>query len=223
MASTTSFEIHPAIGMARVGNSKGFFMAPGPGVPPPRKYRDRTGRLLRQAVQFRVFRCTRATDGTLRSATEVTADQAQIEWTVHVANRKGASPEFPPSPARVRVEGDRLRNAKHADRAELVIDPGPRTLTGPGGSAVFDTGSFLGTRIPLGEMRTEADGSLLFLGGFGASGTSPRGVQAPITHFANNDNWWDDVSDGPVTATVKPNGARRADRKSTRLNSSHNR
>ncbi len=214
MANTTSFEIHPAIGIARVGNSPEFFIGPEPGGSPPPKYRDRRGRLLRQAARFRVFRCTRAADGSLRSATEVTSDQAEIEWTVHVANRKGASPEFPPSPARTRREGERLRlrNADHANRAELVIDPGPRTLTGPGASAPFDSGSFLGTEVPLGEMRTEAEGSLLVLGGLGTSGTSPRGVRAPITHFANNDNWFDDVSDGPVTATVKLRGGKRAAR-----------
>ena len=210
MANKASFEIHPAIGIARVGNSTEFFVGPEPGVAPPGKYRDRRGRLLRQAARFRVYRCTRAPDGALQSATEVTSDQAEIEWTVHVANRKGASPEFPPSPAKARGEEGRLRNARHADRAELVIDPGPRTLTAPGGRAPFDTGSFLGTEVPLGEMRTEADGSLLVLGGLGTSGTSPRGVRAPITHFANNDNWYDDVSDGPVTATVKMGGARRA-------------
>ncbi|HEX2046943.1 MAG TPA: LodA/GoxA family CTQ-dependent oxidase [Acidimicrobiales bacterium] len=212
MANTTSFEIHPAIGIARVGNSTAFFDGPGPGVAPPGKYRDRRGRLLRQAARFRVFRCTRAPDGTLRAATEVTGDQAEIEWTVHVANRKGASPEFPPSPAKTLREGGRLRNADHADRAELVIDPGPRSLRGTGGSAAFDTGSFLGTSVPLGEMRADADGSLLVLGGVGTSGTSPRGVPAPITHFANNDNWYDDVSDGPVTAIVRTAGARRAAR-----------
>ncbi len=212
MANTTSFEVHPAIGIARVGNSPEFFGGPAPGASPPRKYRDRRGRLLRQAVRFRVFRCTRADDGTLRSVTEVTADQAEIEWTVHVANRKGAAPEFPPSPARTRREGGRLRNASHTNRAELVIDPGPRTVTVPGGTAKFDSGSFLGTEVLLGEMRTEADGSLLVLGGPGTSGTSPRGVRAPITHFANNDNWYDDVCDGPVTARVRMGGAKRAAR-----------
>lgn len=212
MANTTRFEIHPAIGIARVGNSQEFFAGPEPGVSPPRKYRDRSGRLLRQAARFRIFRCTRAADGTLRSATEVTSDEAEIEWTVHVANRKGASPEFPPSPARTRREGGRLRNADHADRAQLVIDPGPRTLTGPSASSTFDTGSFLGTVVALGEMRTQGDGSLLVLGGLGVSGTSPPGVPAPITHFANNDNWYDDTSDGPVTATVKTSGAKRAAR-----------
>jgi hypothetical protein len=57
--------------------------------------------------------------------------------------------------------------------------------------------------VPLGEIRTDEQGRLLVLGGFGRS-ESP--VNAPIEEFANNDGWFDDVSDGPVTATVKLHG-----------------
>jgi hypothetical protein len=207
--ATTTFEIHPAIGIARVGTSREFFVGPEPGLAPPGTYRDATGALLRQAARFRIFRVSRAADGTLRSAKEMTAADATIEWTVHPANRKGAAPEFPPAPARRATEGGRVRNAGVPDRASLVIDPGARTLAGAGGVATFDSGTFLGTKVALGEMRTDTDGRLLVLGGFGASGIAPPGARAPIDHFANNDNWYDDMSDGPVTATVKV-GTRRA-------------
>ncbi len=207
--ATTTFEVHPAIGIARVGNSPDFFVGPEPGAGPPAQYRDAAGRLLRQAARFRIFRVSRAGDGSLRSAKEVTAADATVEWTVHVANRKGAAPAFPPAPARRPGDAPRVRNASQPDRASLVIDPGPRMLTAGAGVAGFDSGSFLGTKVPLGEMRTDATGRLLVLGGFGMSGVSPRGTRAPIDHFANNDNWFDDVSDGPVTATVKV-GTRRA-------------
>ena len=208
-AMPTRFEIHPAVGIARVGNSDRAFLAPEPSAAAPAKYRDRSGKLLRQAARFRLFSCQRDADGRLRSATEVTADQAAIEWTVHLVNAKGAAEEFPPVAAR-RVQPDnRLRNARHPDRAELVIDPGPRTVA-PGQRAVFDSGTFLGAAVPLGEIRGEADGRLLVLGGWGTSGyVSPDGAPVPIGNFANNDNWYDDVSDGPVTATVSlPDGRR---------------
>jgi len=208
-ATTTTYEIHPAIGIARVGNSAEFFVGPEPGAGPPARYRDAAGALLRQAARFRIFRCSRAADGTLKSAKEVTTADAAIEWTVHVANGKGAAPEFPPAPSRRASDVARLRNASQADRSALVVDPGPRTVAGAGGSAVFAGGKFLGTEVPLGELRTDADGRLLVLGGFGTSGVSPRGSRAPLDHFANNDHWFDDVSDGPVTATVKV-GNRRA-------------
>jgi hypothetical protein len=80
-----------------------------------------------------------------------------------------------------------------------MITPGPRTI-GLGGQAFFDTGQFLGVPVPLGEIQTDSAGRLLVLGGFGNS-NSP--INAPLTTFANNDGWHDDISDGPVTATVK--------------------
>ena len=199
----TTFEIHPAIGIARVGNSKDCFVGPEPGGAPPAKYRDRSGKLLRQAARFRVFRCERTATGVLRSATELTADEAQISWTVHLVNAKGAAEEFPPVATRPALAGGRLRNAGHSRREDLVIDPGPRTVSASQPRAVFDKGRFLGTAVPLGEIRREADGRLLVLGGFGSSGSvSSDGAPVPINHFANNDKWYDDISDGIVTAEV---------------------
>jgi hypothetical protein len=202
-----TFEIHPSIGIARVGNAKSFFVGPEPGGAPPAKYRDRSGKLLRQAARFRVFRCERAASGTLRSAVAVTADEAEIEWTVHLVNAKGAAEEFPPVATKPLQPEQRLRNAKHTKREELVIDPGPRTVSRPGKRAVFDTGTFLGTPVPLGEIQCDGDGHLVVVGGFGTSNfVSPDGKPVPIDHFANNDNWYDDASDGTVTATVTMKG-----------------
>jgi hypothetical protein len=61
-------------------------------------------------------------------------------------------------------------------------------------------GRFLGEEVYLGEILTDEAGRLLVLGGRGKSGSVPPGVE--ITNFANNDRWYDDVSDGPVSATV---------------------
>jgi hypothetical protein len=57
--------------------------------------------------------------------------------------------------------------------------------------------------VYLGELRTDEAGRLVVLGGRGKS-ASHTGERA-IT-FANNDGWHDDVSDGPVTATVTIGG-----------------
>jgi len=54
--------------------------------------------------------------------------------------------------------------------------------------------------IDLGSAFMQEDGALVVLGGFGAS-SSPNGV--PITDFANNSGWHDDVSDGSIDATVE--------------------
>jgi L-lysine epsilon oxidase C-terminal domain/L-Lysine epsilon oxidase N-terminal len=49
-------------------------------------------------------------------------------------------------------------------------------------------------------MRTDDQGRVVVLGGYGCSGTSePHPV---IVDYANNDAWWDDTADGPVTARV---------------------
>lgn len=199
----TEVRIHPAIGIARVGNCPtDFFIGPetaGDLPVPDGGYKDASCRIRRQAARFRLY----GYDGGGNLVGEVTAAVAdQIAWTVHVANRKAAAMTF---------SGNGLRNptvTNAADRNKLVIDPGARTLSALNARAEFDTGTFTcpvnGTpqtlSVPLGEMRTDDVGRLLVLGGFGKSGSVDP--SAGIQHFANNDTWYDDVSDGPVTATV---------------------
>jgi hypothetical protein len=97
-----------------------------------------------------------------------------------------------------------LRNATVHDRASLVIDPGPRAIAGAGRiGPAFDSGSFQGTPVYLGELRTDPDGRLIVLGGRGVSAST---TGSPAQEFGNNDGWHDDVSDGPVTATVSVGG-----------------
>src|SRR6185295_17852492 len=88
----------------------------------------------------------------------------------------------------------------------LTIDPGTRTINGPNQQKLFDTGQikFSGappTTVPLGEIRSDPENHLLVLGGFGKS-ASPQGT-ALDSYFWASDDWYDDISDGPVTATVK--------------------
>lgn len=120
------------------------------------------------------------------SIDEITAAEADITWSVHLVNKKAVT-----------------RNSGSA--ADLTIDPGPRTLDGPNQREEFDDGqiTFSGESaviVPLGEVRTDDDGHLLVLGGFGNS-ASP--VSAGISNFLDNSDWYDDISDGPVTATVR--------------------
>ena len=201
----TTVKIYPPIGIARLGNSPSDFFI-GPELPGDRSapeggYKDGSCRIKRQAARFRLF----GFDATGKVVGEITHADATITWTVHVANRKAAAAIFDGLTASLT-----LRNSQAiagvppvTDRSVLVIDPGPRSLTGPNQAAGFNTGTFLGVQVPLGEMRTDADGLLLVLGGFGFS-SSPPGL--PLRHFANNDRWHDDVSDGPVTAAVTLNG-----------------
>jgi len=200
MKKIVAFKIHPAIGITRVGNSPDeFFIGPEiPGVHrrPTGGYRDAVGRIKRQAARFRLF----GYDANGELVREITAKDATITWTVALANKKAEWIKF--QGPKSRTDKKLKRNPTVTDRASLIIDPGPRSLNGPNQSASFSTGTFLGTPVPLGEIRTDKQGRLLVLGGFGHSG-SPANIPIDENEFANNDGWHDDLSDGPVGATVK--------------------
>ncbi|MGR9272892.1 LodA/GoxA family CTQ-dependent oxidase (plasmid) [Rhizobium leguminosarum] len=211
-------KIHPAIGIARVGDSaEGFFIGPETTTLPERDrnfYRDEHGALKRQAARFRVFGYNAA--GTV--VRELTADNAEVEWTVHVANRKAAWYRFIAAldiSDAAQLECPR-RNAgvSGTNRSTLVIDPGSRSVSGrsQGGEDRFrfDTGKFKDTVVPLGEIRTDEKGRLVFLGGRGVAASpsgSPIFTETDENTFNNADDWFDDMSDGPVTATVMVDGA----------------
>jgi len=206
--------IHPATGIARVGNSQEFYIGPetirskpkGPGF-----YKDGNGALKREAARFRIY----GYNGAGQVVSEVTSDLADIEWTVQVANQKAAWYQFQlaldiPEASDPNLPPSKRRNANvtGASRKNLAIDPGPRTISGPNRSGdpyKFDSGEFYGTPVYLGELQTDDAGRLIFLGGMGLS-ASKQGETIPLTDFANNDGWHDDVSDGPVTATVSIDG-----------------
>ena len=198
------YRIHPAIGVARLGNHEtAFFVGPegpgsagveidaGGGERPLTGYKE-DGRVKRQAARFRVFAYDQDSSGDLRLVGEVGPD-AHVEWGVDLVNRKAAF-EGPLRPARP-------RNTDIADRSRLVIR-GLRPVTVAGAAQKWEPvrGRFLGEEVYLGEILTDDAGHLLVLGGRGTSGSVPPGVE--ITNFANNDRWYDDVSDGPVSATV---------------------
>jgi hypothetical protein len=201
--------IHPSIGVARVGNSKDeFFLCPEVPNPPPEPpgfYRDAQGALKRQAARFRIYGLNAA--GV--AVRELTADDASIAWHVHLANKKASWYQFQLAldiPEAADAPPTLLRNATITDRAALTIDPGHRGISGKsrkGKKHTFDSGAFMGKPVYLGELQTDDAGRLIVLGGRGVS-ASYDGTKA-VT-FANNEGWHDDVSDGPVTATVTFHG-----------------
>jgi hypothetical protein len=201
-------------------------------VKPVRRFKDAQGRIRRQAAVFRLFRTdAERQDG---AAVEVTLGDpavASIEWVAHLANKKAAWYQFS------ELEGDLMlgetlpgggntnsyaargvgfRNDDvqgDVARQRLIIDPGPRRLTGPGQRAELSRatipsdyvhGSFpqpnpsQGDTIDtLGEIRTDAAGRLLVLGGYGKAGGNQ-----PIDSFAGADTWHDDISDGPISCRL---------------------
>jgi hypothetical protein len=201
-------KVHPAIGIARVGGSEEGFVGPlvpdEVRIPPSKKYgfKDRKGRLLRQAAQFRIYAYDK--NGTVLG--EVNAENADVTWHVHVVNSKAAWYDFdmamdiPAFDVQQKSSARRNKDVEGAKRAQLVIDPGPRSIGGAKKKAALDGGKFYGKEVSLGELRTDEAGRLIFYGGRGIS-ASKDGKEADT--FANNEGWYDDVSDGPVTATVK--------------------
>src|SRR3954451_5440237 len=216
--------IHPAIGVARVGNSwTEYFIGPEVIAPRPESpgfYRDASGALKRQAARFRIYGYNAAGEvvGELSPG-----DETSIRWTVHVANRKAAWYQWQmamdiPEAATIQLPRRNVKVTGEA-RAGLVIDAGPRTIEGKGtqGTPYQFRGKFTYPSTPrpvtadvyLGEVRTDADGRLLFLGGHGVSASpvgSPIFIEGDDNSFINADGWFDDMSDGPVTAEVTIRG-----------------
>ena len=169
--------IHPAIGVARVGNTResdGYFV--GPEVPtepalPSGGYKDQHGAIKRQAARFRVYGFNAANE----VVAELTSNNADIQWTVHLANKKAAWSEFHlaldipeasvplPPPSGPPKSFRRNKSVVGDDRAKLVIDPGPRSIRGSdqhGSAFQFTGGKFFHLDVPLGELRTDALGQI---------------------------------------------------------------
>lgn len=232
-AGTTDpiYRIHPAIGVARLGNadSSQFFIGPeapgyaplgdAPGTTVP-NYKTADGKIKPQAARFRIFEYGWIA-GRLTPIREVnlgTPGVVAISWQCHLANKKASFFRFEGGQGENRPAAP-LRNASVTNRRSLEIDFGARSISGgaqgpisfqPGGS-----GNPASENTPLnhagqpiiaylGELRTDNLGRLLVLGGKGKTGYSTP-TPPPLPHWANNDGWFDDVADGPVTATVTIN------------------
>src|ERR1700687_1948275 len=158
----SKWRLHPAIGVARVGDSDQFFIGPeSPGVPGNwdpdtlkfKPFKDSQGKVMRQAARFRIFQF----DDAGNALKELTlADGVKIEWRVHVANRKASFFTFnglsgaesdPPYANRASRPADSVekqdrgrgqperknkRNADVTDRRGLGVRPREETLAGQG-------------------------------------------------------------------------------------------
>jgi hypothetical protein len=202
-----SAAIYPPIGVCRVGNSQHEFFI-GPEVPDPLPqqpgfYRDATGALKRQAARFRIYGLN--VNG--EPVRELTASEARVTWHVHLVNQKAAWYQFQLAldiPEAASAKLSYLRNVGVTDRRKLVIDPGPSAISGVDQNGAALSGQFMGKTVYLGELHTDEGGRLIVLGGRGVSASFDG--RLAVT-FANNDGWYDDISDGPVTADVEFEGA----------------
>lgn len=298
MSTSTTYKIHPAIGIARVGNSQEYYIAPvsAGGLPleldgktPVTQFRDNAGGLRRQAARFQVY----AYDSTSPNGRPVGPGQGNIqdiEWTVHLANKKSSWYEFSQTYGSDGNHSNQpLRNPRTEgkDRNTFIIDSGPRTISCRGINSTPQQADFAKGQAPkgysesfppkglvpegsdittLGQISADGGGYLYVRGGLGNSGCSaayditsavlksmvsdnampqaiadllqPQVVDQPyatveafeaallkalgsdnynqynpaiqkyaypqprIDTYANNNFWWDDTSDGPISATV---------------------
>ncbi len=207
--------IHPGIGIARVGNSlaegdEGSYIGPQVTNPPAKKpefYRDGSGALKREAAQFRIYGYNAAGEVVKELTTQDTENKVTITWSAHLANKKAAWYQFQLAldiPEAKKARPSKLRNEKVTgeQRNKLILDPGCIEISEPSQQkqlCVAARENYWEQEIYLGELITDECGRLKVLGGLGKS-ASKDGSQA--TTFANNNGWYDDTSDGPITATV---------------------
>mgnify|MGYP003393362084 CR=1 FL=1 len=210
------YAIHPGIGIARVGNSQTEYLI-GPEViepeltrtdDPNKRTRDASGALKRQAARFRIYGYNEKDEVVREILPNATT---KIEWTVHLVNKKADWYRFL-APLDRKPESKNIsvprRNPDESDRNKLIIDPGPRKISGKNRSGQiykFDSGKFLNVAVNLGELRTDEDRRLLVLGGFGKAASpenKPVMDDSNWDTFNNADGWYDDIADGPVEAKV---------------------
>jgi hypothetical protein len=220
------YRIYPGIGIARLGNSPdSFFLSPeipdvgpielGPdgNVQPVTLYKDSNHKLRRQGARFRIYEVNTDAGGTEVFTEVIEGNGVQIEWSVELANEKAAAGFFV---SETKPEDTANPRNPDASQADLIIRPIFPSITGVNQTVTASTdGKFKGTTVFLGELRTDDKGRLIVLGGRGTSASVPAGQplgdgsQAPghpPNTFANNWAWFDDVSDGPVTAVVRVSG-----------------
>ncbi|HET9183976.1 MAG TPA: LodA/GoxA family CTQ-dependent oxidase [Candidatus Angelobacter sp.] len=190
-------------------------------------FKDPEGRIKRQAARFHIYVYDEQSPGgqpiKIGDPVEGGGNHGvlvDIQWRVYLANKKSVWFQFDA------LKGERGYDASHPRRnsditdpearQRLIIDPGPQIVNCTDTRQASFSRSSSGLYAPvfppplqprsidtLGDILTADAGHLLVLGGHGRSGTFLAGFGQPrIEEYANNDGWFDDVSDGPVMARL---------------------
>lgn len=229
--TATTYAIHPAIGVARLGNldvdptnPATFFTGPeAPYEVPNSGGRYKVGgRVKKQAQRFRIYEFENGI--AMREITLADSDVTAIEWMVHLANRKAAldpaatdcavsTTGVPRMPEGYWPAGTRNAAIRGDARRHLAIDPGPVTVDRPGAvqdcagrfGLPDDKGGTVFAEVPLGRLFMEAvTGRLLVFAGNGMSqGCQGGAITLAPGDWVNSDNWFDDTADGRVIARIR--------------------
>ena len=212
LGARTEYRIYPSIGIARIGDCRDSFMIgpEAPGMVSSGPFRGDDQGIKPQAARFRIYKVDIDANENEAVTEEIVAGgDIELEWSVNLANSKAAG--FRIEDTLARKPDPALRN-DGLDRNKLVISAnGSVTGSGANGPELSGTIEFAKPRttgpkvtdIALARLRTDELGRLLVVGGPGTSG-SP--LKAPIDVFSDNDGWYDSVSDGPVSATLRIKG-----------------
>ncbi|WP_419812304.1 LodA/GoxA family CTQ-dependent oxidase [Bacterioplanoides sp.] len=157
------YEIHPKVGVARLGNSPDeFYLSPESigGLPIQcdengnvinekiTRYKDNQGRVKRQAAKFRIFKINSETKEEEGVISLQDGDIEKIVWTSHVANKKPVWYTFSELQGNLDFGEQNSYRNQHipvnnsdvtdaTDRKKLMIDPGPRSVEQPGERSSF--------------------------------------------------------------------------------------
>lgn len=196
--------IYPAIGFARIGDSPEMFVGPetigshgteldtGAQVS---QFKDGQFKVRKQAARFHLYQ--QDNNGPIVPA--ALPQGAVISWNVSLANRKDAVIRNGGEPPATVAEAHAVDIASRANRVIAASD----SIASTAGTAAIKplSGTHAGSLVKLGELRVDAQGRLLVLGGSMISESHP---DTPLTtSFYVNPNWHDDVSDGPVSASIQ--------------------
>jgi hypothetical protein len=129
----------------------------------------------------------------------------------NAANPGGNNQSLPYNPLRSNVLfglSDDPATIDDPKRRQLILDPGPRTVSGPNANPQEFNVAAKGLQpfeiTTLGRILTDGESNLIVLGGNGSSGTTDRPIQLSVSpnDYANNSGWFDDISDGPVSGAL---------------------
>lgn len=159
-----SLKIHPGIGVARIGQSVEFAIAPETieiEGPPTGGYRDAAGLIRRLGARFRVFEH----DGATPAVEIVASPTVSIRWTVKVGVTAGSS--------------------------TLPFETNEETIIGVNQVKVFETLASLPGVSPRGELRTDPVGRLIVLSALdpspGYDGRCSGWVRATVNRGAGDE------------------------------------
>ncbi|MBV8252287.1 MAG: CTQ-dependent lysine 6-oxidase LodA [Chitinophaga sp.] len=223
--------LHPSVGVARLGNSPDqICLSPqtigglpfdadehGNQLGPVKHFKDATGRIKRQGQVFKIYD---------ENGVEITYDNPNVEsitWEVHLANKKAAWYQYSELKGNLMYPNNSYKEwgvpwrnpdvVGEKERQTLIVDPGPRRITGPNQKISFTKEDVqrdypaqfppadvkYGTAVKtLGDLLTDDKGRLVVLGGLGNAGGD-----LPLTSYGGSSTWHDDISDGPVSCLVK--------------------